>query len=405
MLALEAAEHIAPTGEFLGKRGQRLGDQGKGWKEIAVLRAPDTTYGDQFGFSLDLDGRRLVVGARYDDTATTNAGAAYVFKRSGKDWNFEARLEASIPEAEARLGTAVAIKGRDVVVGAPGQDTFHDNAGMVFGYRRQGATWKQVAPLAAFDPMPNDGFGCSLDLSDDLVVVGASGHDSNTGAGYVFRRNGGQEWIAQRRVGPVDQHSWYNFGLSVATHEDRVVIGAVGDDTVTSNAGCAWSYSGNLLDPIEVTAYCYCTNLSPCENVDPDAGCLNSSGLGARLEAGGTVSVSSDDLVLFGSGFPEDAVTQLHFGDAGQFTPYGDGYMCVGGVQNGVFTFPAQVADSGGLVTYGGGLLDQVAGLHGPLAEVGVGETWSFQITFSDPDGPCGLGTNSSNALAVTYAP
>lgn len=44
------------------------------------ITAADTTAGDRFGYSLDMDAARIVSGAFRDDTDGSNAGAAYVFE-------------------------------------------------------------------------------------------------------------------------------------------------------------------------------------------------------------------------------------------------------------------------------------------------------------------------------------
>jgi hypothetical protein len=49
-----------------------------------------------------------------------------------------------------------------------------------------------------------------------------------------------------------------------------------------------------------------------------------------------------------------------------------------------------------------------VVGLSSSLpagAQIAAGETWHFQAWFRDPSGPCGMGSNLTNALRVTFAP
>jgi hypothetical protein len=75
----------------------------------------------------------------------------------------------------------------------------------------------------------------------------------------------------------------------------------------------------------------------PCGNNSPagqGAGCLHSLGTGGLLAATGTASVSTDTVVLQGSGMPNasalyfQGTTQLSLG---QGTAFGDGLRCVGG--------------------------------------------------------------------------
>ena len=45
--------------------------------------------------SVAIDGDTMVAGAHKEDTGATDAGAAYVFTRSGTSWSQQAKLQAS----------------------------------------------------------------------------------------------------------------------------------------------------------------------------------------------------------------------------------------------------------------------------------------------------------------------
>src|SRR3954452_4388141 len=65
--------------------------------------------GAQFGNSVAVDGNTMVVGAQYDGTTASQAGAAFVFVLSGGTWNQQARLLANDGAAADKFGTSVAI--------------------------------------------------------------------------------------------------------------------------------------------------------------------------------------------------------------------------------------------------------------------------------------------------------
>ena len=73
-----------------------------------------------------IDGDTLVVGAHYDQPSGngshTQPGAAYVFTRSGTTWSQQAKLVASDPEAGDRFGSAAAVSGDTIVIGAKLED-------------------------------------------------------------------------------------------------------------------------------------------------------------------------------------------------------------------------------------------------------------------------------------------
>ena len=107
------------------------------WSEEAILKASNADAGDGFGFSVDLDGDRAVVGAISEqsgaagvngdqlDNSEVQAGAAYVFERSEESWSQVAYLKASDSEGQFELDEAgdgfgwdVAIEGETILVGA-----------------------------------------------------------------------------------------------------------------------------------------------------------------------------------------------------------------------------------------------------------------------------------------------
>ena len=149
------------------------------------------------------------------NNSATNAGAAYVFVRSGTTWSQQAYLKASNTEAGDVFGYSVAVSGDTVVVGAPYEDSSatgvngnqSDNSatsGAAYVFVRNGTTWSQQAYLKASNTGAGDGFGGSVAVSGDTVVVGAlmrtaarhrgerHTNESATAAGaaYVFVRSG-----------------------------------------------------------------------------------------------------------------------------------------------------------------------------------------------------------------------
>jgi hypothetical protein len=114
-------------------------DEGKGaayvftrsagdWPEQKKLTASDGTGkaanpadGDYFGRSVAVSGDTVVVGAQFDDVGpdNTNAqGSAYVFKRTGGNWEEKAHLFASDGTEGDLFGVSVGISGDTAVVGA-----------------------------------------------------------------------------------------------------------------------------------------------------------------------------------------------------------------------------------------------------------------------------------------------
>jgi len=220
---------------------------GTTWTQQAKIQASDAQATDYFGHSVAISGDTLVVGAHLEDPVTTNAGSAYIFTRSGTTWTQQAKLVASDPEANDQFGQSVAIDGDTVVVGShqeyPGGLTL---AGSAYIFTRSGTTWTQQAKLVASDAQASDYFGHSVAIDGDTVVVGARLEDpgaiSDAGSAYIFTRSG-TTWTQQAKIQASDAQASDQFGWDVAIDGDTVVVGAYLEDTGASDAGSAYIFT------------------------------------------------------------------------------------------------------------------------------------------------------------------
>ncbi|RYD36329.1 MAG: choice-of-anchor D domain-containing protein [Verrucomicrobiaceae bacterium] len=235
------------------------------WGQQAYLKASNARGGDQFGSAVAVSGDTVVIGAYGEASITTGinsvpdystfgeAGAAYVFVRSGEGWSQQAYLKASNTEAYDRFGHSVAVNDDTVVIGAYCEDSStmgidgasNENAadsGAAYVFARSGAVWSQQAYLKAGNTGFQDHFGSSVSVSGDTVVVGAPGEDSSSiginttpnesdlgaGAAYVFARSGGV-WSQRAYLKSNHTPGSGAFGTSVAVSGDTVLVGAPGD--------------------------------------------------------------------------------------------------------------------------------------------------------------------------------
>lgn len=140
-------------------------------------------------------------------------------------------------------------------------------------------------------------------------------------------------------------------------------------------------------------ALCACFDPGP-----PGAGCPNSTGSGARLATTGSACLGLDDLRFEASEIPPHQpaliLAGLHPLNGGRGLHFGDGLRCVGGAIRRL-----GLATSGptGAVSYGPGLA--------PSAGWAPGDSRRFQVWYRDPLSPCGSGFNTTNAIAVVFAP
>ena len=238
---------------------------GTSWSQQAKLVSSDIAASDKFGYSVAIDGDTMVAGATGEDTGANAAGSAYVFTRSGTTWSQQAKLQASDAQAGDYLGWSVGIDGDTIVVGAFGEDTGGSDAGAAYVFTRSGTTWSQQAKLVASDAGANDQFGRAVSISSDTVVVGASLEDAggtDTGAVYVFTRSG-TSWSQQAKLVAGSPNGLDEFGISVDIDGDSVIMGATKEDTgsqdtgavyIFTRSGTTWSQQ-KLLKASDVPAY------------------------------------------------------------------------------------------------------------------------------------------------------
>ncbi len=242
---------------------------GETWTQQAYLKAANTDEGDRFGFSVAIADDTVVVGAWGEssnaigvngDGADNNAhwaGAAYVFARSGTDWAQQAYLKPSNTDAEDWFGSSVAITSNTIAVGSWGEDSSAtgvngnqadnsaSNAGATYVFVDSGVAWTQQAYLKASNSNVGDIFGSSVGVANDRVIVGARGEDSSAtgvngnqadtslpgaGAAYLFVRSDAT-WTQQVYLKASNTDSGDGFGYSVAIAGDTIVVGAYGEDS------------------------------------------------------------------------------------------------------------------------------------------------------------------------------
>ncbi len=210
---------------------------GTSWTQTSYLKSPATQPGGLFGFSIAIsdDGAKMVVAAREEDNETVfpNEGAAYIYERSGNNWNQQAKLVSSTrTNSDDWFAWKVEMSGdgNTVAVGALMEDSDaqgvngdEDNnnsrdSGAVYVFAASGGSWSQQAFVKASNSAPGFSYSRSMALSADgnLLAVGAdnafglstgvngdqsdpNGDGYGSGAVYVYERSGGS-WTQQAYI-------------------------------------------------------------------------------------------------------------------------------------------------------------------------------------------------------------
>lgn len=205
---------------------------------LASLFNPTPAFADRFGSAVAVSGRYVIVGAYLDDTAGGNAGAAYVFDLSSATPTAPMRtlLNPNAPLYDL-FGGAVAISGSRVAVGAVRTDGLSNRPGAVFISELAGPT--PTLPLFILQhpsPYALDWFGVVVALSGDRVLVGGNNEV------FAYDLGGLTPTAPMARLQNPNPVGSFYFGYSVSISGNRAVVGLPYDDRSAPDAGSAYVY-------------------------------------------------------------------------------------------------------------------------------------------------------------------
>ena len=270
--------------------------QGDSWTQQAYVKASNPGQSDHFGSSVVLsrDGNTMAVAAHWEasaaagingnqnDNSIPQAGAVYIFTRTGATWTQQAYIKASntgkagqgdVPGDGDQFGFSLALSGdgSTLAVGAITEDSAAQqingnqnddsaqSAGAVYVFTRTGSTWAQQAYLKSSHAEAGDDLGFPWRSASTATrsppppsmrtdQAGRSIHPTtispmNSGALYVFtRQNGG--WSQQAYIKGSKGETSDGFGFATAISEDgnTIAVGSGDEACLTPGIdppGCA----------------------------------------------------------------------------------------------------------------------------------------------------------------------
>ena len=190
------------------------------WTLEATLAAPAADIDFGGSHALATNGDWIAVGARFDDTFGTNAGAVYMYKFDGLDWQYEGVLSHMAPHGSInsdRFGKGLAMDGDRMVVGSSAQNSDGGTGAIhYFQYHPLLDMWLESGFIASEGAINGNaqGFAETLDISGDWMIVGEWGNDD-----------------AGANAGAVHLYKWYN----QCWHLDGTFLGHAADDRLGSD--------------------------------------------------------------------------------------------------------------------------------------------------------------------------
>lgn len=195
---------------------------GTSWVQEAYIKAPQLKTSLQFGETLSLNGNTLVVGTSGEastqnyitngvgaavNSTSFNAGAAYVYVRSGSIWSQQAFIKPSNAQARDFFGAKVSLHGHVLVVTAPEEESKQKHVthgstastddslsdrGAIYVFRRAGTNWSQEAYIKSQTSVAGTKFGTNMTSTADRIFVGTDNqeglHSFTYGPGFSYSK-------------------------------------------------------------------------------------------------------------------------------------------------------------------------------------------------------------------------
>ena len=212
------------------------------WIQGLGLVAEDTVAGDFFGYSVHVDGDRMIIGAReksFDRWA--RVGAAYIFEKINGEWTETAKLLPPEPIMSAMLfGESVIIDGDMAIVGALWQDT-------LYVYALVDGAWRLAQTLSHEH---RHLYPHSFAYDNDILAI-KHFEDNVTSRLKIYERNNGR---FERTATFGEMLSTFSTGQPVV-NQGRVIVGSVvvaerGGAYIFSKENGQWSLNATLIPDI-----------------------------------------------------------------------------------------------------------------------------------------------------------
>jgi hypothetical protein len=198
------------------------------YQQLAALGDTDNSADDDLGWSSAMSGNTAVLG-KPGDSATQTPGAAYVYEKPASGWQnaFQtAKLTASDGVARAGFGWSVAIDGDTVVVGAsPWNGT---PSTVVYVFVKPAGGWHDVTETARLTLTSGDNaqYGYSVGVSGDTIAANGFSPDYSEGAVHVFEKPAGGWTDMTQTATLTDSRKFDSLGWTVAVSGDVIASGA-----------------------------------------------------------------------------------------------------------------------------------------------------------------------------------
>lgn len=211
--------------------------------------------GQGLSVALSADGNTLLIGGYTDNSSN---GAAWVFVRNGTTWSQQGtKLVGTGNAGAARQGCSVALSadGNTALIGGY---TDNSNAGAAWVFTRTGTTWSQQGSKllgSGNTGAASQGYSVSLSADGNTALIGGYTDNSSQGAAWVFIRTGttwaqeGSKLVGTGNTGA----AWQGQKVALTADGNIAFLGGPKDSSdqgaawIFTRSGTTWSQQGSKL--------------------------------------------------------------------------------------------------------------------------------------------------------------
>lgn len=178
------------------------------WAQCQKLLPDDGAALDRFGSAVAISGKTVVVGAEWDKAAGRESGSAYAFSL-GDDgiWSLQEKITGWSSKPD-RFGSSVSTSGNRIIIGADYDGSQGEGAGASYLYQLENGVWKLEQTF--LPPYGSTQYRCGsrVNISSDgkTIMIGCP-DAGNGGIVYVYRlkeQGGKTSWMQLEKLAATD---------------------------------------------------------------------------------------------------------------------------------------------------------------------------------------------------------
>jgi|1_EtaG_2_1085319.scaffolds.fasta_scaffold03257_3 hypothetical protein len=232
---------------------------GDNWRMEQKITASDGQEMDAFGYGVAISDKKILIGAGGIHPAP-QFGKVYAYRFDHGVWGHEQKLTASDETDPSRFGWSVDIDGDRAIIGAPVKNI---GSGAAYIFNFQGGIWVEETILHSTDNQILRIFGFDVAIDKFKAIVGAPVAFGYADAGTAYLYGLSNAWTGWNLTQTLQSDTqmgepiWDWFGYSVEVHNNFAAVGSPIDNIEPSGLGgigaCCFGDGGDCLDNLDET--------------------------------------------------------------------------------------------------------------------------------------------------------